>query len=136
MAAGALVLIALAAYIPAQYRSAERELKQTGAPSRASKATCWRSSTSTRSRFAAARSGCRNHAPIPLLALYLKTGPQDIRSAQIGSISSGVYLDPASREVEADYVLDKRDPHQPVSVPAGFHEVHANRSWLVFQRCA
>ena len=79
--------------------------------------------------------GVPNHAPIPLLALYLKTGPQNIRSAQVGGISSGIYLDPASREVEADYVLDPHDPHQPVSVPPGFREINANRSWLVFQRC-
>ena len=56
-------------------------------------------------------------------------------SAQVGSISSGEYVDPASKEVEESFVLDPHDPHLPVSVPPGFHEVHANRSWLIFQRC-
>jgi hypothetical protein len=80
--------------------------------------------------------GVPNHAPIPLLALYLRTSPANIRSAQVGYITSGTYVDPASRQVEADYVLDRRDPHEPVSVPPGFREVSANRSWLIFQRCA
>ena len=76
-----------------------------------------------------------NHAPVPLLALYLKTSPARVINAQVNQILSGQYVDPASREVEEDYVLDKRDPHVPVSVPPGFGEVHANRSWLIFQRC-
>ncbi len=67
--------------------------------------------------------GVPNHAPIPLLALYLKTSPANIVSAQVGHIARGVYVDPASREVEQDYVLDPRDPHQPVSVPARLHRV-------------
>ncbi|MCW3069590.1 MAG: hypothetical protein JWL67_2215, partial [Solirubrobacterales bacterium] len=79
--------------------------------------------------------GVPNHAPIPLLALYLKTSPVNIRSAQVGSLASGSYVDPASREVEANYALDPRDPHQAVTVPPGFREVAANRSWLIFQRC-
>ncbi|HXM86127.1 MAG TPA: hypothetical protein VN889_00700, partial [Solirubrobacteraceae bacterium] len=70
-----------------------------------------------------------------LLALYLQTSPAKIVSEQSGSIARGQYLDPASNEVEADYVLDPHDPHRPVDVPSGFVEVHANRSWLVFQRC-
>ena len=44
-------------------------------------------------------------------------------------------VDPASREVEQDYVLDPLDPHLPANVPPGFTEVHSNRSWLIFQRC-
>ena len=45
------------------------------------------------------------------------------------------YLDPANVQVEEDYVLDKNDPHLPVSVPPGFSEVRSNRSWLLFRRC-
>jgi hypothetical protein len=80
--------------------------------------------------------GVPNHAPVPLLALYLEASPARIVSAQSGSIGRGQYLDPASKEVEADYVLDPHDPHEAVDVPPGFVESHANRSWLVFQRCA
>ncbi len=135
MAGGALVLIALAAYAPAQYRSAERELNKL-ARQQSIEDDLLALVDDHAITLRCGPVGVPNHAPIPLLALYLKTGPENIRSAQVRPIPSGVYLDPASREVEADYVLDPRDPHQPVSVPPGFHEVHANRSWLVFQRCA
>ena len=46
-----------------------------------------------------------------------------------------MYVDPASQEVERDYVLDPHDPHVAVSVPPGFTESSANRSWLIFPRC-
>jgi hypothetical protein len=46
-----------------------------------------------------------------------------------------VYVDPASKQVEQDYVLDRRDPHVAASVPPGFSAVKTNRSWLIFQRC-
>jgi hypothetical protein len=72
---------------------------------------------------------------VPLLALYLKTSPGKVVSPERGSIATGVYVDPASGEVERDYVLDKRDPHAPASVPPGFTAVKTNRSWLVFKRC-
>ena len=55
--AGALVALALLAYAPSQYRSAHRELDETGAPEQRSKKTCWRSSQTTRSTCAAGRSG-------------------------------------------------------------------------------
>jgi hypothetical protein len=134
MAGGALVLIALAAYIPAQYRSAERELNKL-ARQQSIEDDLLALVDDHAITLRCGPVGVPNHAPIPLLALYLKTGPENISSAQVRPISSGIYLDPASREVEADYVLDPRDPHQPVSVPPGFREVQANRSWLVFQRC-
>ena len=66
--------------------------------------------------------GVPNHAPIPLLSLYLKANPERIQSAEVGGISSGVYVDPANAKVEEDYVLDKNDPHEEVSVPPGFTE--------------
>ncbi len=33
-------------------------------------------------------------------------------------------------------MLDPNDPHPAVVVPPGFAEVHANRSWLIFERCS
>jgi hypothetical protein len=80
--------------------------------------------------------GVPNHAPVPLLSLYLKTSPANVLSAQVGSLLDGQYVDPASKEVEDDYVLDPHDPHRAVSVPSGFLEVHANASWLIFQHCS
>jgi hypothetical protein len=134
MAGGALLLVALLAYAPAQYRSAHRELDKLARQQRIEGdllALVWSHAINLR----CGPVGVPNHAPIPLLALYLKTSPKNIVSLQVGHISSGVYLDPASKEVEDDYVLDPRDPHQPVSVPPGFAESLANRSWLIFTRC-
>jgi hypothetical protein len=134
MAAGALVLVALVAYTPSQYRTAHHELDalahqqsiqddllalvKDGAITRRCEPV-----------------GVPNHAPIPLLALYLETSPRNVRSAEVSPITSGTYVDPASREVEEDYVLDPHDPHLPVTVPPGFTEAHANRSWFVFEHC-
>ena len=134
MAGGALVLVALVAYIPAQYRSDHRELDKLA-----------RTHTIEDELVALVGDhavnlrcgpiGVSNHAPVPLLSLYLKTSPRNIVSPEAGHIASGVYVDPASKEVEEDYVLDSRDPVERVSVPPGFGETATNRSWLIFQRC-
>ncbi|MGO9490596.1 MAG: hypothetical protein ACLQBB_16430 [Solirubrobacteraceae bacterium] len=134
MALGGLVLLGLLVSAPSQYRTAHRELDKLArqeqieddlvalAESRAINLRC-------------GPVGVPNHAPIPLLALYLRTSPARVRSAQVGHIDSGVYVDPASSEVEEDYILDSHDPHEAVSVPPGFTETAANRSWMIFRRC-
>ncbi len=119
MAGGALVLVALLAYAPAQYRSAHRELRKLANQHRIEGdlvALVRNHTISLRCGLV----GVPNHAPIPLLSLYLKTSPRNIVNAQLGRIRSGVYVDPADREVERDYVLDPHDPHVPASVPPGF----------------
>jgi hypothetical protein len=135
MAGGAVVVVALLAYGPAQYRSAHRELDKL-ARQQTIEGDLLALVSNHSITLRCGPVGVPNHAPIPLLALYLKTSPANIRSAQVGAIASGVYVDPASREVEEDYVLDPHDPHRAVSVPPGFREVSTNRSWLIFQRCA
>ena len=135
MAGGLIVLAALVAYAPSQYRSAHRKLDELAEQQRIEG-----------DLVALVRNGAiglkcgpveaPNHAPIPLLSLYLKTSPVNVISAQVKQISYGTYIDPASIEVERDYVLDLHDPHLAVSVPAGFSESATNRSWLIFMRCS
>ena len=135
MAGGALVIVALIAYAPSDYRSAHRELDKLA-----------RTHTIEDELVALVGNhainlhcgpvGVSNHAPVPLLSLYLKTSPRNIVSPEAGHIASGVYVDPASKEVEEDYVLDARDPVEHVAVPPGFSESATSRSWLIFQRCA
>jgi hypothetical protein len=135
MAGGLIVLAALVAYAPSQYRSAHRELNALARQHRIEG-----------DLVALVRDGSiglacgpvevPNHAPIPLLSLYLRTSPVNVISAQVHQISHGTYVDPASIEVERDYVLDPRDPHPAVSVPPGFTESATNRSWLIFTRCS
>ena len=109
MAGGALVLVALLAYTPAQYRSAHRELDKLARQQRIQGdllALVEDHSITLR----CGPVGVPNHAPIPLLALYLKTSPLNIVSAQVNKISAGQYVDPASKEVEESYVLDPQRP--------------------------
>jgi hypothetical protein len=134
MAGSAVVVVALVAYAPSDYHAAHRELGKLA-----------RTHTIEDELVALVEDGAinlrcgpigvPNHAPVPLLSLYLKTSPRNIVSPEAGHIASGVYVDPASKEVEADYVLDSRDPVERVSVPPGFSESTASRSWLIFQRC-
>lgn len=134
MAGGLVVALALLAYAPSQYRGAHSQLQALARQQRIEGDLL----ALVNSHAIALRCGpvgVPNHAPIPLLALYLKTSPKNVISAQVNQISYGTYVDPASVEVERDYVLDPHDPHLAVSVPPGFTESATNRSWLIFTRC-
>jgi hypothetical protein len=134
IAGGLVVALALLAYTPAQYRSAHRKLDKL-ARQQSIEGDLLALVDAHTINLRCGPIGVPNHAPVPLLALYLKTSPANIVSAQSGAIARGIYVDPASKEVEADYVLDPLDPHSAVSVPAGFTATGANRSWLIFRRC-
>jgi hypothetical protein len=135
MAIAAAALAGLLATAPAQYRSAHRELGKLERQAVIEQDLLGLVSDGT-INLRCGPVGVPNHAPIPLLALYLEASPARILSAQVGQIRHGVYVDPASRRVELDYVLDPRDPHVPVHVPPDFTFVRANRSWRIFRRCA
>lgn len=135
MAGGALVLVALLARAPSDYHSAHRELgKLTHEHQIEGDLLALVDNGAINLRCGPI--GVPNHAPVPLLALYLETSPRNIISPEAGHIASGVYVDPASKEVEQDYVLDLLDPVEkhPI-VPPGFTESATNRSWLIFHRC-
>jgi hypothetical protein len=133
--AGAAALLAwLAASTPGELRSAERELDKLGRQEQIQNDLLALVHTHALTLHCGPV-GVPNHAPVPLLALYLKTTPRRIVNAQLGPISSGQYLDPAGRQVEADFVLDPHDPHVQVSVPRGFSLLRANRSWRLFEHC-
>jgi hypothetical protein len=134
MAASVVVLLALIGYIPSQYRTAHRAMVKL-ARQQSIEGDLLALVHSHAINLRCGPVGVPNHAPIPLLSLYLKTSPRNIVSLQSGHIHSGVYVDPASKNVEEDYVLDPDDPHETVSVPPGFTEASTNRSWLIFQRC-
>jgi hypothetical protein len=134
MAGGALVLLALLVSVPSQYHTVHRELnKLARAESIQNDLLALVGNGAITRRCEPV--GVPNHAPIPLLALYLETSPRKIVSAEVNPITHGTYVDPASREVEQDYVLDPHDPHLPVTVPPGFTEAHANGSWFIFAHC-
>jgi hypothetical protein len=134
IAGGTLVLLALLAYSPSQYRSAHRNLEEL-ARQHSIEGDLLALVDDHSIGLRCGPVGVPNHAPVPLLALYLKTSPARVVSPEAGAIRTGVYVDPASRQVEQGYVLDPRDPHAAASVPPGFSAVTTNRSWLIFKRC-
>jgi hypothetical protein len=134
MALAAIVAVGLIATAPSQIRTAHHELRELAAQERIE--------GDLESLVASGTIGLRcgpvgvpNHAPVPLLALYLRTSPAHIVSPEAGHIERGVYVDPAGVEVEREYILDNHDPHEKVTVPPGFTASGANRSWLIFHRC-
>jgi hypothetical protein len=139
MVAGGLVLLALLATLPGQVRSAHHQLRVLAHQEKIQDDLL----AMVHDKAIALKCGpvgVPNHAPIPLLALYLKARPGLIVSAEATRAEAkqqeyGSYADPASLEVEKDYILDLKDPHLPVSIPPGFLETTANNSWLVFAHC-
>ena len=135
MAFGALLAVAILAYGPSQYHTVHKELRNL-ARQEGIQNDLLALVADHQINLSCGPVGVPNHAPVPLLALYLKTSPAKILDGERNRpISRGVYVDPASREVEEDYVLDKNDPHIPVAVPAGFTASGGNRSWRIFSRC-
>ncbi len=133
-AAGGLIVLALLATAPRQYRTADKELGKLANQERIEgdlEALVHSGSVN----LSCGPVGVPNHAPIPLLALYLRTSPARIVSPEAGHIDRGVYIDPAGREVEREYILDTNDPHENAAIPPGFSATGGNRSWLVFHRC-
>ncbi|MGA2165548.1 MAG: hypothetical protein ABSH36_13915, partial [Solirubrobacteraceae bacterium] len=135
MAAAAVSVVALLASIPSQYRSNHHELNALGRQQRIQNEL-----TALVDAGAIATDcepiGVTNHAPVPLLALWLETPPGRIANLQVTKIAHGTFVDPANKEVQTEYILDRNDPHQPVAVPSGFTATHSNRSWRILQRCA
>ena len=135
MALGVVVLIVLAVSLPGQLRSAHSELAKLARQQQIQDdlvAFASRGALSVR----CGPVGVPSHAPIPLLALYLKAAPAQIVNAQSEQLSQGSFVDPASRQVEQEYVLVARRSVLPVSIPPGFNEAAANSSWLLFEHCA
>jgi hypothetical protein len=134
MVAGGVVLVALVATVPGQVSSAHKELNNL-AHQESIQDDLLALVKSKAIALKCGPVGVPNHAPIPLLALYLKGSPRLIVSAEARQIEAGTYVDPASIEVERDYILDRKDPHAAVSIPPGFTEAHSNSSWLIFEHC-
>jgi hypothetical protein len=133
-AAAAAVALVLVATAPAQYRVAHRQLQALARQQQA------QDDLTALVRAGAVSASCEpvgvpNHAPVPLLALWLRTPPARIVSAQVQAITHGTYVEPATTEVQRNYILDPLDPHRPVHVPAGFTLARTDRSWRIYRRC-
>jgi hypothetical protein len=134
MLAAAVAAVALLASIPSQYRVNHRELNELARQQRIQNeliALVRTGAITTRCEPI----GVANHAPIPLLALWLKAPPSAMANLQTQTITYGSYLDPANEEVRKHYILDQNDPHRAVAVPSGFRQTARNRSWLIYEHC-
>lgn len=87
-----------------------------------------------------------NHRAVPRLAFGLEVKPTDITSASEADSGeekekleeAGYWVQPASKFVIENYVLDPGDPtasFEGLKPPAGFTEVAGNESWIVYSRC-
>ncbi|MGI8728947.1 MAG: hypothetical protein ACR2LK_02970 [Solirubrobacteraceae bacterium] len=129
---GALALILLALYVPAQ---AQRIDSLGDALSRQS------AIQGDLGRIVRGGLQCRplavsNRRPIPLLAFWTRLDPGSIVDAQSGVPPRATYLLPRTREVARDYILDKRDLDRRVApAPAGFRILRRNASWIAADRC-
>jgi hypothetical protein len=75
-----------------------------------------------------------NHRPVPILAYYLDRSPDEIVSAQLEQPRRGLFVAPATAEVEEKFVLDPNDPKRlDAEVPKTFQRVAANRSWVLYE---
>lgn len=136
MVGGAVVALALVAYAPAQYRSVHRELNALARQQSIQRDLVALVHGGTIS-LRCGPVGVPNHRPIPLLALELKASPGDVVSAEVRTLTRGTYIQPATRAVELDYILDLHDPGALTpKVPPGFGRVGSNRSWTVYRRCS
>jgi len=133
---GAVVALALVAFIPAQVDRL-RTLHRTIGIQRTIKDDL--RAIAGNPVFA---SGCRpvgvpNHRPVPDLALWLDRAPADILSAQLVRLREGLYVSPATAKVERAFTLDRNDPRRlTAAVPPGLSEVARNRSWILYARCS
>jgi hypothetical protein len=146
MALGALVLLGLLASLPGQLKAAHSARSELARQQRIQDDLVALAGNQSLSRCGPVE--VPSHAPIPLLALYLRVPPSRIgyaaanersstgSAAGATSVQYGSYLQPASVQVEREYVLNAPTRSQPSSIPPGFQEARANRSWLLFEHCA
>jgi hypothetical protein len=132
---GAAVLLAIVVSIPGEYNHVHGQLRNLARQQRIQNDLL----ALVEDRAIGTRClpiGVPNHAPIPLLALWLKVKPGRVISAQVQRISTGAYVEAENPEVTKQYILDPHEPH-PLTpgVPPGFRATRSNRSWVVFERC-
>jgi hypothetical protein len=151
-ALGCLVIIGLLASLPAQLEAAHEELSELARQQHIQDDLVALAGGGSLSRCGPVQ--VPSHVPIPLLALYLEVPPSHIsygvapppeaaqpseRAQSTGGAPPtqyGSYFQPASVEVEREYVLNTPIHSPPPSIPPGFQEAHANSSWLLFEHCA
>jgi hypothetical protein len=78
-----------------------------------------------------------NHRAAPRLAFDLEVRPSRIvSSSEQRQPRRGYFLDPASRFVIHNFILDPNDPSRfTTRVPPGFRRIARNKSWVLYRHC-
>jgi hypothetical protein len=79
-----------------------------------------------------------NHRNVPNLRLWAGLRPEQVRSAQLERPSArGLFLAPATERVAQLSVLDPNDPKRlDARVPRSYRELARNDSWILYGGCA
>jgi hypothetical protein len=136
MIAGAVIVLALVAYIPSQYRTLHREFGNLSGQHAIENELTGLAKDHWLPASCGAL-GVPNYRAVPLVALTLSVSPAKVISAaERAPITRGTYVAESPGQVRADVRLASSEP-QPENppAPAGFKLVHSTRSWLVYQRC-
>ncbi len=140
-AAGVVVVVLFAVWLPNQVdllKTVDRDLSNQGIVERDLEAL-----VDEDAFVPLAEAGCLpisapNHRAVPRLAFWL-----DIRPSEVVSVAAqdqpgkGYFLAPARDFTVNNFILDPGEPGRAVDrPPPGFTRVAANRSWLLYRRCA
>jgi hypothetical protein len=136
MACSAVVVLVLVAWIPRQYRGLHSTFVSLDRQQRIQNDLV----DLVGDRAISLRCGpigVQTHAPVPLLALVLKTRPSSIVSAEIAPITRGTAVLATPAVARSEYLVDLADHPGPLPMqpPAGFSLVRADASWRIYSSC-
>jgi hypothetical protein len=136
MVAGVVIVLALVAFIPSQYRTLHREFGNLSGQHVIENELVGLAKDHWLPASCGAR-GVPNYRAVPLVALTLSVSPAKVISAaELEPITRGSYVEESPGQVRADVHLNSSEPQpENPAPPAGFKLVHSTRSWLVYQRC-
>jgi hypothetical protein len=129
---GALAIVVLLAFVPAQ----ARRIARLGDALSTQTTIQDRLADLVRDGLPCDPLAVPNRRPIPLLALWLDRDPATITDAQAQVPARGAYIVPRSPTVARDYILDPRDRDRRVPPPPpAFDLQRANAAWELWARC-
>lgn len=137
LTAGAVSLLVLAAYVPAQARRLDRLRHDLGFQESVRADLHRLAHVPALRRSPCTPLAVSTHRPLPLLAFWLGIKPSEILDSQLNAApQTGTFVTAANEWVERRFLVDPRDKRQHAAPPpAGFNERLRTSNWLVLSRC-